>query len=80
MEAVDAIHSEAVRMKEMTEQLLLLAKPDRHWEISPVKIDLCPWMEQIVAGFHRAYNREIQIEVSSYEPIQIYTDADKLRV
>src|SRR5690606_27645171 len=33
MESVDAIHSEAVRMKVMTEQLLLLANPNRQWKL-----------------------------------------------
>lgn len=79
LESVEAIHSEAIRMKEMTEQLLMLAKPHRHWELTMENIQLLPLIEQAVAGFRRAYGREILVEVSYEEPISAYTDADKLK-
>ncbi|MFX3632753.1 MAG: sensor histidine kinase [Candidatus Pristimantibacillus sp.] len=79
LESVEAIHSEAIRMKEMTEQLLLLAKPHRHWELTMNHTELLPLTEQAVAGFRRAYGRELMIEGSNEEPISAYTDADKLK-
>ncbi|MFD2875173.1 histidine kinase dimerization/phospho-acceptor domain-containing protein [Paenibacillus rhizoplanae] len=39
-ESVEAIHSEAVRMKEMTEQLLLLAKHPEQWDLELKVMDL----------------------------------------
>ncbi|MFF2479819.1 sensor histidine kinase [Paenibacillus sp. NPDC058071] len=78
-ESVEAIHSEAVRMKGMTEQLLLLAAPHRYWSISIGQVELLPFTEQTVSGFKRAYGRGIDIEHESDTDIIVSTDPDKLK-
>ncbi|WP_071393759.1 sensor histidine kinase [Bacillus tuaregi] len=61
-ESIDAIHSEAVRMKEMVEQLLLLAKHNEEWNIQLEMIDLGEHVSQTINTFQSAYQREIQFQ------------------
>ncbi|WP_054027351.1 sensor histidine kinase [Bacillus sp. FJAT-28004] len=79
LESVEAIHSEAVRMKGMTEQLLLLAIPHRQWKLAMETMDLLPFAEQAVSSFRRAYNREVVVQDFAGAPVTIMTDADKLK-
>ncbi|WP_322922413.1 HAMP domain-containing sensor histidine kinase [Paenibacillus campi] len=84
MEAVEAIHSEAVRMKEMTEQLLLLARHEEQWNLTLESVDLQAQAEQLSREFAQAYSRQIDI-VLAEQLIRmpalgtIWTDAGKLR-
>lgn len=83
-ESVDAIHSEAVRMKEMTEQLLLLAKHKEQWNLSIEPLHLAEEIDQLVKGFHNAYQRQIDVHISPEllaKPslLLIQNDAGKLR-
>ncbi|CAJ1315303.1 sensor histidine kinase [Paenibacillus nuruki] len=83
-ESVDAIHSEAVRMKEMTEQLLLLAKHKEQWNLSIEPLHLAEEIDQLVKGFHNAYQRQIDVRISPEllaKPslLLIQNDAGKLR-
>lgn len=83
-ESVDAIHSEAVRMKEMTEQLLLLAKHKEQWNLSIEPINLTEEVDQLVKRFHNAYQRQINVKVapellSKPSLLVIQNDAGKLR-
>ena len=58
-ESVEAIHSESIRMKEMIEQLLLLAKHEEEWKINMECIELGKHVQQTVKAFEKAYHREI---------------------
>ncbi|WP_080847654.1 sensor histidine kinase [Cytobacillus gottheilii] len=58
-ESVEAIHSEAIRMREMTEQLLQLAKHHEQWNVESKDIKLKPFLQQTVKAFEQAYNRQI---------------------
>ncbi len=58
-ESIEAIHSEAVRMKDMVEQLLLLAKHNEEWTIHFEQIDLGEHVKQTIKAFESAYHREI---------------------
>ncbi|MFD1888060.1 sensor histidine kinase [Paenibacillus wenxiniae] len=84
MESVEAIHSEAVRMKEMTEQLLLLARHEEQWNLKLEAVDLSSQAEQLSREFLQAYSRRVDV-VLSEELLQtpalttIWTDAGKLR-
>lgn len=83
-ESVDAIHSEAVRMKEMTEQLLLLAKHKEQWNLSIEPINLTEEVDELVKRFHNAYQRQINVKVapellSKPSLLVIQNDAGKLR-
>ncbi|MFC6653281.1 sensor histidine kinase [Paenibacillus rhizoplanae] len=76
-ESVEAIHSEAVRMKEMTEQLLLLAKHPEQWDLELKVMDLEALARSSAKAFYNAYGREVTIQVKG--PAEGYSDEAKLR-
>ena len=76
-ESIESIHSEAIRMREMTEQLLLLAKHNEEMNINMTTIDAVELVKQSIQSFQKAYNREIVLENTS--TINVQTDAEKLR-
>ncbi|MFC0274409.1 sensor histidine kinase [Metabacillus herbersteinensis] len=76
-ESIDAIHSEAIRMKGLTEQLLLLARSREGWNIELTTIDLGDFVQQTVKSFQNAYHREILVTMQ--ENIVIKTDGQKLK-
>ncbi|MBU5212715.1 HAMP domain-containing histidine kinase [Bacillus sp. Gen3] len=76
-ESVEAIHSEAVQMKELIEQLLLLAKHNEKWNIKKSKVNVAELVQHSVQSFKKAYHREIKvIQEGGY---LIHTDEQKLR-
>ncbi|MCQ6557147.1 sensor histidine kinase [Paenibacillus mendelii] len=79
MESVEAIHSEAVRMKVMTDQLLLLAKPHRNWVHAMTNIELLPLVEQMTTSFRSTYNRELTVISEGDKPHIAYSDEDMLK-
>ncbi len=84
LESVDAIHSEAVRMKEMTEQLLLLARHEEQWNLKLEPVNLEHQATQLSREFWQAYNRRVEVvldeELTDHaELCTIWTDAGKLR-
>ena len=60
-ESIEAIHSEAIRMKEMTEQLLMLARNQEQWNIELNQVNLQELVHQTVNAFKNAYNRDINL-------------------
>lgn len=76
-ESVDAIHSEAVRMKEMTEQLLLLAKNPEHWNIDNQPVHLTSFAHELATIYKNAYNRTVHVHIR--EEIEVETDEQKLK-
>ncbi|WP_340021416.1 HAMP domain-containing sensor histidine kinase [Paenibacillus sp. FSL K6-1096] len=76
-ESVEAIHTEAIRMKEMTEQLLLLAKHPEQWELEMKQVDLVELARSSAKAFDKAYGREIRVQAKG--PIEGYSDEAKLR-
>lgn len=78
-ESIEAIHSEAIRMKEMTEQLLLLAKHHEQWNIQKVSLNLGDFLNQTVKTFQNAYNREIHLKLEISPHISVVTDESKLK-
>lgn len=84
LESVEAIHSEAVRMKEMTEQLLLLARHEEQWNLTLEPVHLRQQAEQLAREFQQAYHRQLNIEIDKQLEhdealLVIQTDAGKLR-
>lgn len=77
-ESLRAIHSEAVRMKEMTEQLLLLAKHKEQWTIEFEELDLVRLAEESASVFRSAYNREVGVS-AELRPVMARTDPNKLK-
>ena len=77
-ESVEAIHSEAERMKEMTEQLLLLAKHNEGWNLRIESVDLGTLIFSAAKAFENAFNREIILKHTG-EKLILQTDEQKLK-
>jgi signal transduction histidine kinase len=77
-ESVEAIHSEAIRMREMTEQLLLLANHQEQWNIEKEIVNLNEITSESVKVFQNAYHRKVEIH-SSDDTIEATTDIQKLK-
>lgn len=76
-ESVEAIHSEAVRMKQLTEQLLLLAQRKEQWDVNLEGVDLVQLALDAAKAYHKAYEREVEVEA---EQVELgYTDEPKLK-
>jgi two-component system sensor histidine kinase ArlS len=78
-ESIEAIHSEAIRMKEMTEQLLLLAKHHEQWNIQKGQVNLGDFLQQTVKAFESAYKRKIIFQQENSFQIIVVTDEKKLK-
>lgn len=76
-ESIEAIHSEAVRMIEMTEQLLLVAKQQEQWNIKMNEINVTELVKESSNAFQNTYQRNISVESS--EVTVGYTDYQKLK-
>ncbi|KIL50239.1 histidine kinase [Jeotgalibacillus alimentarius] len=50
-ESVEAIHSEAIRMKELTQQLLLLAKHGEQWKLQLERVNITSLVKESAEGF-----------------------------
>lgn len=76
-ESVEAIHSEALRMREMTEQLLLLAKSTEQWDISIQMTDIPRIVQETAHAFEQAHKREIVVH--SEGAVEGVTDRNLLK-
>ncbi|MBU8880855.1 HAMP domain-containing histidine kinase [Bacillus sp. FJAT-29790] len=76
-ESVEAIHSEAIRMKDMTQQLLLLAKHDEKWKIDLKNITLTGLVEETIRSFREGFKREIELLVD--QQVTVKADLQKLK-
>lgn len=76
-ESVEAIHSEAVRMRELTEQLLLLARADEQWDLELEEIELRAMVNNVAQAFEKAYRREIK--VVAHSEVVVYSDEQRLK-
>ncbi|MEH7392715.1 sensor histidine kinase [Bacillus sp. JJ1474] len=78
-ESIEAILSESIRMREMTEQLLLLARHNEQRNLKLTNINLIDVLKQTVKGFQNAYNRNVMIEGEQLTSISVTTDEQKLK-
>ncbi|ALP35423.1 histidine kinase [Paenibacillus sp. IHB B 3084] len=76
-ESVEAIHSEAIRMKEMAEQLLLLARNEEQWNIVLEPVRLSKIVTELKVTFENAFAREVQLDVQA--DCMGYSDENKLK-
>ncbi|OKL37321.1 sensor histidine kinase [Domibacillus mangrovi] len=76
-ESVEAIHEEAVRMKELTQQLLTLARHDESWNIQKEPVHVASFVKEAAESFEKAYDRRVDVKV--YASITVWTDRAKLR-
>lgn len=77
-EAIEAIHSESLRMKQLTEQMLLLAKGDTQWELKIEKIDIAAICHETSKYLQQAFQRQISIHVNTDYPL-IMADEKKIK-
>ncbi|KAB2337091.1 HAMP domain-containing histidine kinase [Cytobacillus depressus] len=78
-ESVDAILSESIRMREMTEQLLLLAKHHEQWNLKFTDVNLIDVLKQTAKGYQNAYNRDVVIKGEQSDSLFVFTDEQKLK-
>ncbi|MGP1907045.1 ATP-binding protein [Metabacillus sp. JX24] len=76
-EAVEAIYSEAVRMKEMTAQLLLLAENDAHMQAETRKTDAAALCRQTGKSLEQVYQRRV---VYHFFKPEVMVSADELKL
>ncbi|KKO51909.1 sensor histidine kinase [Paenibacillus sp. DMB20] len=76
-EAVEAILSEAVRMRGMTETLLMLARKPEQWNVTKEEVDMVQLAEESVRAFQNAYHRKITLIAD--KPCGRNTDSGKLK-
>lgn len=75
-ESVEAIHSEAIRMRELTQQLLLLARHSEKANMHMTEVDLKVVTADAVQNYRSSYHREINF---SGKTAIVQTDADKVK-
>lgn len=76
-ESIQAIHSEAIRMKSLTEQLLNLARNDKPLRIELEEIALADVVAEMVRTIKKSYQRKIELEVEGEVTVQ--TDLQKFK-
>ncbi|WP_261133449.1 HAMP domain-containing histidine kinase [Bacillus sp. Marseille-Q3570] len=76
-ESVEAIHSESIRMRNLTEQLLLLARNDDDWEIDWQKVDLVELCKGGAKSFMQAYDRDVRV---IHEQNVVFAAGDKQKL
>ncbi|MFT8322869.1 MAG: HAMP domain-containing histidine kinase [Bacillus sp. (in: firmicutes)] len=77
-EAIEAIHSEAIRMKEMTNQMLELADVDGHWKLELDTLDLLKICEESARNMEIAHHRKIYVK-SDWNEVLLYGDRKQLK-
>lgn len=76
-EALEAIHSEAKRMINLTEQLVLLAQPEQKMKLELTPINLHAFLTELHASLPLTYDREITYQ--NLHPVTVVTDEKKLQ-
>jgi two-component system, OmpR family, sensor histidine kinase ArlS len=77
-EGIEAIHSESIRMKQLTEQMLLLAKGDTQWELQKERFDLGATCLEIKKYLQQAFQRSISVHIKTEDPF-IVADNKKIK-
>ncbi|MED3825742.1 ATP-binding protein [Priestia flexa] len=77
-EAVESIHSESIRMKTLTEQMLVLAKDDSQLDLHIQPTDINTLCIETGRSLQQAFQRTIHVKPSPH-PIQVSSDEQKLK-
>jgi two-component system, OmpR family, sensor histidine kinase ArlS len=77
-EAIEAIHSESIRMKQLTEQMLLLAKGDTQWALKIEQIDIAAICRETSKYLQQTFQRKISIHINTDHPL-IMADEKKIK-
>lgn len=76
-ESIEAIHSEAIRMRELTEQLLLLTKNDATWKMKMQSVSVVKLLHEITRHFYSAFHCDIELNIQAN--IDVFADQQKLK-
>jgi signal transduction histidine kinase len=77
-EAIEAIHSESLRMKQLTSQMLVLAKDESQWELQMEPVDAVAVCRQTIKHLEQAFERTIYLNVKTDYPI-VTADEKRLK-
>lgn len=77
-ESVEAIYSEAVRMKKLTRQMLMLANPDEESNLDVQAVDVEKLCEETSKWMRRTYEQEIRVEAQT-PGIHVLADEQRLK-
>lgn len=77
-ESVEAIHSEAVRMKELTQQMLFLANGEEEWSLQFIDTDLISICKETGTQLEKVYGRKVDV-ISDLPCLHIKIDPQKIR-
>lgn len=78
-ESIEAIHSEAVHMKKLTNQLLALAKSHKGLELDLKTIDLIKVSRAVIQMLQPAYQRDILLEETDKESLLVTADEERIK-
>jgi two-component system, OmpR family, sensor histidine kinase ArlS len=76
-EAVEAIHSESIRMKELTQQMLILARDESQVDLQLEQSDLVEMAKNAAKNMNKAYDRDIHVHSNLDE---IHSECDSLKI
>src|SRR5699024_4938666 len=65
-ESIEAIHSEAIRMRELTEQLLLLSKNEAIWKMQMESVDRVNMLHVVIRYFYSAFDCYIELIIREH--------------
>ncbi|MFD0772067.1 sensor histidine kinase [Bacillus sp. CGMCC 1.60114] len=76
-ESVEAIYSEAVRMQEMTKQMLMLANHDAEWNLDIKKVNVVSLSKETSKTIESVYGRHISVHT---QHDKVITSADEQKM
>ncbi|MBY0091796.1 two-component sensor histidine kinase [Priestia megaterium] len=77
-EAIEAIHSESLRMKQLTSQMLVLAKDESQWELHMEHVDAAAVCTQTIKHLEQAFERTIYLNIKTDHPV-VTADEKRLK-
>ncbi|RYL92455.1 HAMP domain-containing sensor histidine kinase [Sporolactobacillus sp. Y61] len=77
-EAIQAIHSEALRMKSLIGQMLLLAQSDDEWTLDVTRVDIIRLADETGRQMGKVYDRHIRT-ISTFTSLPCDMDVAKIR-
>lgn len=77
-ESIEAIYSEAVRMKDLTEHMLQLATDDSQWTLKKEEVDLLTICDQARQHIQVSYSRDITM-IEEGHSFKIWADENKIK-
>jgi signal transduction histidine kinase len=77
-ESIEAIHSEAIHMKKLTNQLLTLAKSHKEMELDLKTVDLIEMSRAVIQTLQPVYKRDIFLETGK-EHLPVTADEERIK-